>query len=439
MQRDLEGGTVQRVDLWIAAGAGGREVARVRVRVPGETRDFLLVGGSAGLAMIDSTQRARLRAALRGAESGDRALWRARLDGGRVVAVGGRAIAVERDAKTWLAGIGDGGKLELGQGGVQGSASREEMQARGAEILERLVRENTDARRDALRRALAAAVARVERRMQAVRGDLDRAAAAERIAQSARVFVAEAARTPRGATKIVATDWSTGETCELALDPSRGAREQIDAMFRRAHRLKEGARIGRARLAEAEAARDSLRALATDLASSGADLDALAALARAAAPRDFRLPTVISTSGGARKRARLLLARPPHRTFLSASGARILVGRGAADNDALTFHVARPHDLWLHAKGRAGAHVVVPLGKGASCPPDLLVDAAHLAAHFSDARDERVVEVQHTARRHLQKPRRSAPGHVVVLREKVLVLRVVDETLRRLLGSEQTD
>ena len=116
----------------------------------------------------------------------------------------------------------------------------------------------------------------------------------------------------------------------------------------------------------------------------------------------------------------------------------ILVGRGAAHNDALTFHVARPHDLWLHARGHAGAHVIVRLAKGASCPAEVLVDAAHLAAHFSDARDERVVEVCYAARRRVRKPRGAAPGLVLVDDEKVIVLRKDDATIRRLLDGEVT-
>jgi predicted ribosome quality control (RQC) complex YloA/Tae2 family protein len=113
------------------------------------------------------------------------------------------------------------------------------------------------------------------------------------------------------------------------------------------------------------------------------------------------------------------------------------VGRGAANNDALTFKVARPHDLWLHAKGRTGAHVIVPLEKNQTCPGELLVEAAHLAAHFSDGREEGVVEVQHTPRRYLRKPKGAAPGFVVVDREKVLVLRVSRETVARLLAAEE--
>ena len=220
----------------------------------------------------------------------------------------------------------------------------------------------------------------------------------------------------------------------MPLDPARGAREQIDALFRKARRRKEGARIGRERLADAERALLALRAAAVQAQSPEADLGAIEARAYAAAPRDFRraAPTTTGAPRGAQAPS------PPYRTFLAVSGARILVGRGAEKNDALTFHVARPHDLWLHAKNRTGSHVIVALDKsdGGSCPADVLVEAAHLAAHFSEARDESVVEVQYTPRRYLRKPRGSAPGLVVVDREKVLVLRRQDARLRALLEGE---
>jgi hypothetical protein len=250
----------------------------------------------------------------------------------------------------------------------------------------------------------------------------------------------------------VAVDWSTGEArdVEWKLDPARGAQEQLDALFQRARRLKEGARIARARLDDAERALAALRAVATVLADTPADaqpspdLAALEARARAAAPRDFRLASS-GLAGGSRPgghapgraRSGAQAPLPPYRVFAATGGTRLLVGRGAEKNDALTFHVARPHDLWLHAKNRAGAHVIVPLDKNASCPADVLVEAAHLAAHFSEARDERVVEVQYTPRRYLRKPRGSAPGLVVVDREKVLVLRREDDLLRRLLEREE--
>jgi predicted ribosome quality control (RQC) complex YloA/Tae2 family protein len=79
---------------------------------------------------------------------------------------------------------------------------------------------------------------------------------------------------------------------------------------------------------------------------------------------------------------------------------------------------------------------VIPLARGEICPDARLLDAATLAAHFSDARGESVVDVQHAERRHVRKPRGSAPGAVVVDRERVLVLRLEPARLARLLRGE---
>jgi predicted ribosome quality control (RQC) complex YloA/Tae2 family protein len=66
--------------------------------------------------------------------------------------------------------------------------------------------------------------------------------------------------------------------------------------------------------------------------------------------------------------------------------------------------------------------VVVPLLKGSQCPPELLVDAATLAVHHSDARGADFAEVTWAERRYVRKPKGSPAGRVVVDREKVLAL-----------------
>jgi predicted ribosome quality control (RQC) complex YloA/Tae2 family protein len=113
-----------------------------------------------------------------------------------------------------------------------------------------------------------------------------------------------------------------------------------------------------------------------------------------------------------------------------------LVGRDAASNDALTVRVAKPGDLWVHVKGGAGAHVVVP-GACRGGAPDgrALVDAATLAAHFSSLRGEPVVDVLYADRRHVRKRKGSAPGAVEAPGAKSLALRVEPERLARLLAS----
>src|SRR5207247_4354968 len=68
-------------------------------------------------------------------------------------------------------------------------------------------------------------------------------------------------------------------------------------------------------------------------------------------------------------------------------GFEVLVGKGDAENDTLTFEVADPHDFWLHVAGPAGSHVVVRNpDRVEELPRTVLEEAAALAAWHSKAR-----------------------------------------------------
>jgi predicted ribosome quality control (RQC) complex YloA/Tae2 family protein len=100
------------------------------------------------------------------------------------------------------------------------------------------------------------------------------------------------------------------------------------------------------------------------------------------------------------------------RRYRSSDDYEILVGRAARDNDHLTFRVARPHDLWLHAADYPGSHVIVRNPTRKEIPQRTVIEAAQLAAYFSQAKRDAKVDVHYTARKFLTKPRGAAPGLV---------------------------
>jgi predicted ribosome quality control (RQC) complex YloA/Tae2 family protein len=104
-----------------------------------------------------------------------------------------------------------------------------------------------------------------------------------------------------------------------------------------------------------------------------------------------------------------------HRT-IEHEGFTILVGKGDAENDRLTFGVAEPHDLWLHVAGPAGSHVVVKNPDRlpeADVPRAVVERAAELAAWHSKARGAKgKVEVHLCRVADVSKPRGFAPGEV---------------------------
>ncbi len=109
----------------------------------------------------------------------------------------------------------------------------------------------------------------------------------------------------------------------------------------------------------------------------------------------------------------------PYRTFLSSAGEKILVGKSAVNNAKLTFKVARTYDFWFHAQQVKGSHVILVLpDKNKKPSRKSILEAAALAAYYSEARGLKQVPVIYTRRRHVRKVRKGAPGQVIPERVK---------------------
>jgi hypothetical protein len=425
----LLGAVAQRID--VSPGAVSFET-----RLPGETVQLVLAQTPAGprLFALSASERKALwgTARLPGASRQE-----GKLEGARLTAASSTEVCVRTESASFRFHF-KGPKLAREPAESRGAPAEPDLAALRAgavELATSLSSRALEAHRADARAALRKAMARVGKRGLAIDGDLGRIAEVQALAAQAPWLLAEAGRARRGQKTLVATDWSTGEPRELTfpLDPARPAQEQLTALFRRAKRMEEGKRIAILRRKAASDVQDALgyALLALDEAGDLPAIDAVLAEAKAAAPKDFRGVG----AAAARTEAQRSL---PYRIFVGAEGAQIFVGKGAKQNDVLTFRVARSFDLWLHAKDRGGAHVIVPRNRGQETPSEVLVDAAHLAAHFSLARGETVVDVQYVSRGHLRKPRKSAPGFVVVEREKVLVLRVSEPRIHALLSREET-
>ena len=96
---------------------------------------------------------------------------------------------------------------------------------------------------------------------------------------------------------------------------------------------------------------------------------------------------------------------------LQVEGWQVLLGRNAAQNEHLTFKIAGPDDLWVHARGVPGAHVVVRSQRG-DVPERVIRSAACWAAGFSEARFDANVDVDVTRRKFVRRTRGGQPGQV---------------------------
>ncbi|HEY3580915.1 MAG TPA: NFACT RNA binding domain-containing protein, partial [Pyrinomonadaceae bacterium] len=110
------------------------------------------------------------------------------------------------------------------------------------------------------------------------------------------------------------------------------------------------------------------------------------------------------------------------RRYLSSDGYEVLVGRAARDNDNLTFKIAQPNDLWLHAGDYPGSHVVIRNPTRKEIPHRTIVEAAQLAGKFSQASEDSKVVIHYTPRKFLSKPKGAAPGLVRLNRFKSITV-----------------
>lgn len=290
-------------------------------------------------------------------------------------------------------------------------------------------------RRSALLKAARAQSKRLTRRSEAIQQDLARLDDTERLRRTGRLLLAQGAAIPRGASVATLDDWEIGGTLEVHLDPALPAKSQAERYFHEARRVQRGAEQMWARYESTERELEAVRAL-HDAIEAAVELSSTQLRAWGEAARALKI--AVAEGVDAKGRVRSASApRLPYSAYRSDDGHRVLVGRGAADNDRLTVSVARPQDLWLHARGFPGAHVVIPLKKGEAVTAEVLLDAATLAAHHSDARGQDLVEVTWTERRYVRKLRKSPVGQVSVDRERVLPLRVEPARLARLLASKE--
>ena len=256
-----------------------------------------------------------------------------------------------------------------------------------------------------------------------------RAATADELHEKASLILAHVAEIPANAAVFETTTWGDEpRPIRIELDPRKSPTVLAQELFKKSKRLKRGLDVGPERL----------EAVETEIAEIVRARDTLGD----ASPNELAIKlealgvSITAPKEEARKR-RQAGARLPYREFVTLDASSVLVGRGAADNDRLTLRVARPHDLWLHARGVTGAHVIVRLTKGQSCSPEVLVDAATLAAHFSDLRGESIVDVLYTPRRFVHKRKGSPVGSVTLGSEKVIAVRIETGRLERLLKSEK--
>ncbi len=290
-------------------------------------------------------------------------------------------------------------------------------------------------------RALQSNRERCLRKADLLARDLAETRAAERLRVEGETLLAFAQEITPGQTSLVMDNpfaaADAPEVLAIALDPQVSAVENANQRFARYHKLRRAGQqipeqIARNRLELAQ-----LEQFATDLLLAETPAEVAQVRREAAAAGYLRGKRASQANnqkgskgkagkgGKGQKGGKKDTASAPVRRQ-SADGFLLLVGKNSRQNEEVTFHQAGGNDLWLHARGVPGAHVIIKSG-GREVPRRTLEEAARLAAYYSQARGSTSVPVDYTQQRYVRHMKGGGPGMVIYEREQTLSVPPIEE------------
>jgi predicted ribosome quality control (RQC) complex YloA/Tae2 family protein len=210
------------------------------------------------------------------------------------------------------------------------------------------------------------------------------------------------------------------EYARISLDPAKTPVENMNRFFllhKKAKRAVDIVRQRKREVAETVYYLDSLEGQ-LEAAKSREDLIAVRQeLSQAFAPKKARKGGKKPPRKDAPKVLAPQVARVEYREY------EILVGKNNIGNDRIVKELAEPDDLWLHAQGIPGSHVLVKVKPRDETPPEVIEEAARLAVHHSKAKGSSNVPVFLAEARHVSKFKGARPGLVRIAKYRTINVR----------------
>lgn len=246
---------------------------------------------------------------------------------------------------------------------------------------------------------------RLEKQLRSAERSLEQSAQKRNYQRMGDLLMAYMHQIPRGAQEAQLPDFDTGKLQHIPLKPQWTLPENAERYYRKAKNQPLETDQAEKKMIEAMEGLEKLEQEENRLeAAWERGLDALRQLGRS-----YRLDSNMETASAL-----------PIRQY-GLDGFEIWVGKHARGNEYLLSR-ARKEDLWMHARGYAGSHLIVRQDKNRPAPETVKERAASIAAFYSKGKHAGLCPVICTLRKYVRKPKGSPPGAVRVEREEVLLV-----------------
>ncbi len=255
----------------------------------------------------------------------------------------------------------------------------------------------------------------LQRKAEGLRGDLERAEKAEDYRVQGELLLANLPAIQRGQKEVELQNYysSNLDMLSIPLNPEQTPSENAQAYFKKYTKAKRGRSRIMQLISDLEAEQEMLQLYASKLEAA----DTLEALQNLRA--EFVKNGYVKAQQHGKQKPKTEAA--PFRRYTSTNGFQIYVGRNSHSNDLLLRQIAKPRDMWLHAKQIHGSHVIIRNPENRQdIPMPTLLQAAQLAAYYSKAHHASNVPVDYTWARYVVKRKGNVAGYVHYTREKTL-------------------
>ncbi|GHT70138.1 hypothetical protein FACS1894110_21050 [Spirochaetia bacterium] len=241
-------------------------------------------------------------------------------------------------------------------------------------------------------------------------------AAADKLKQYGDIILANLGMIKSGDSWLEADDFYAGGTIRIPLDPKKSAAAQAEHYYEQYRKAKNG-------LADIQ---DEIKAGEAELVELEKTLVRLLE-----ETNPLSLLKLLKTGG---VKAAPTLGQDQKRPGLSfrRKDWLIIVGRDAAENDALLRRHVKGNDLWLHARDYPGSYVFIKQRSGKTVPLDILLDAGNLGIFYSKGRNNGEGDLFYTPVKYLRRAKDAPKGTVLPTHEKNLHVKVEEKRLREL-------
>ena len=258
-------------------------------------------------------------------------------------------------------------------------------------------------------------ISRLQKRRENLQGDLEKFEKETEYKAMGEILTANFPKLKKGSKEVEVLDYRQDppRPLRIALEESLEPAGNVQRYFKRYKKAKRGIEMAAERMRETETEIAYLESVLFQM-EEAEDPEELENIRREL--EEERILPVSTKQKTAREKKEPAI---PVRRLRSSDGWDILCGKHNVGNDYLLRKIAQGNDLWFHAQGLPGSHVILRTG---GKPPkfESIVEAATAAAYFSGGRGSGRMAVDYTEVKNLRKPKGARPGMVTYFHQKTV-------------------